>query len=257
MYDKPVAIVTGAARGIGRGISLALAENGFTVAAAATRPIDDEGVSAYIRELTAINEDCIYIQCDISDSESRHALIDAVYEKFNRLDTLVNNAGVAPNIRADLLEMSEESFDRLININLRGTFFLTQYAARRMSSAPTGSPMSIITTTSISAETVSVNRGEYCVSKAGLSMTTKLFAARLAEFGINVYELRPGIIETDMIAKVKDKYDALIENGLLPIKRMGRPEDVGEAAVALAKGYLRYSTGETINIDGGFHISRL
>jgi len=257
MINKPVAIVTGAARGIGRGISFALAREGFIVAAAATRPENDESITEYMRELKTVNPDCVYVCTDISSDESRKALVDCVYDKFGRLDVLVNNAGVAPNVRCDLLEMGEESFDRLISVNLKGTFFLSQYAARRMIEVPTDSPMMIINTTSISAETASINRGEYCISKAGLAMVTKLFADRLGSEGICVYEIRPGIIETDMISKVKGKYDTLIENGLLPIKRIGQPEDVGEAVLALAKGYFRYSTGQVINVDGGFHISRL
>lgn len=257
MYNKQVAIVTGAARGIGRGISLQLAANGFTVAAAATRSSEDEKVAMYIEELKALSPDSMYIQTDISDAASRTNLIDTVYKTYGRLDTLCNNAGVAPLVREDLLDMSEESLDRLLNINLKGTFLLTQYAAKMMVSNLTGDQMSIINTTSISAETSSVSRGEYCISKAGLSMVTKLFADRLAQYGICVYEIRPGIINTDMISVVKKKYDDLIEDGLLPIKRMGEPDDVGKAVLALAKGYFAYSTGDIINVDGGFHISRL
>lgn len=257
MTNIPVAVVTGAARGIGRGISLLLAQNGFSVVAAATRGEDDPSVAAYIADLKEACCDSIYVKTDISlDSDRRH-LIDTAYETFGRLDILVNNAGVAPAIRADLLEMTEESLDRLLDINLKGTFFLSQYAARRMIGCPTDEPQMIINTTSISAETASINRGEYCISKAGLAMVTKLFADRLGEYGICVYELRPGIIDTDMISTVRAKYNRLIENGLLPIKRIGQPEDVGKVVIALAKGYFSYSTGQVINIDGGFHIPRL
>jgi len=257
MTDKSVAVVTGAARGIGRGISLLLAQNGFSVVAAATRAEDDRSIESYMSDLKAVCCDSIYIKTDISLDYDRRSLINKVYEQYGRLDILVNNAGVAPFIRTDLLEMTEQSMDRLLDINLKGTFFLSQYAARRMIECPSDAPRMIINTTSISAETASINRGEYCISKAAISMVTKLFADRLGEYGICVYELRPGIIETDMISAVKDKYDRLIENGLLPIKRIGQPEDIGKVVVALAKGYFAYSTGQVINIDGGFHISRL
>lgn len=257
MIKNPIAVVTGSARGIGRGISLLLANNGFTVVAAATREPDDLSVSEYISELNNTRSGSVYVRTDISLDSDRRALIDTAYNRFGRLDILVNNAGVAPVVRSDLLEMSEESLDRLIDINLKGTFFLSQYAARRMIDCPTDAPRMIINTTSISAETVSINRGEYCITKAGLSMVTKLFADRLAQYGICVYELRPGIIETDMIKPVKSKYDMLIQNGLIPIGRMGQPEDVGRVVLALAKGYFTYCTGQIINIDGGFHLSRL
>lgn len=257
MTDKSVAVVTGAARGIGRGISLLLAQNGFSVAAAATRAEDDRSIESYLNDLKAVCCDFMYVKTDISQDYDRRNLIDKVYEQYGRLDILVNNAGVAPFIRTDLLEMTEQSLDRLLEINLKGTFFLSQYAARRMIECQSDAPRMIINTTSISSETASISRGEYCISKAAISMVTKLFADRLGEYGICVYELRPGIIETDMISAVKDKYDLLIEKGLLPIKRIGQPEDIGKVVVALAKGYFAYSTGQVINIDGGFHISRL
>lgn len=256
MDYKSYVLVTGGARGIGRGISLYLAEHGFIVAAVGTRPARD--VDEYVSELRSYNTDNCYIQGDISSKDDRTRIIDTFYEKYGRLDILINNAGVAPNVRADLLEMSEESFDRVLGINLRGAFFLTQYAASRMiKDTPAESPRMIITTTSISAETSSVNRGEYCISKAGLSMTVKLFADRLAEYGINSYEIRPGIIETDMTAAVSEKYKAKIAAGLLPIARMGQPSDVAKTVYALASGYLAYTTGAVINVDGGFTLSRL
>ena len=254
-YDSYV-LVTGGARGIGRAISLLLAENGFTVAAVGTRP--EDAVGDFLAELRGFGERNMYIQGDISSREDRERIVDTFYDTFGRLDILVNNAGVAPNVRADLLEMSEESFDRVLGINLRGAFFLTQYAANRMiKDAPGESPRMIITTTSISAETSSVNRGEYCISKAGLSMVVKLFAERLAPHGINSYEIRPGIIETDMTAGVKSKYEEKIGAGLLPIARMGKPEDVAKAVFALARGDLAYTTAAVINVDGGFTLSRL
>ncbi len=247
------AIVTGASRGIGRAISLSLARDGYTVIAAARA--DKERSAEYIAELTAISPDSIYVPTDISKKEDRERLIDTVYDTFGHLDVLVNNAGVAPTERRDLLEMTEESMDRLLDINLKGTFFLTQYASQRMVAA--GSGDMIINVTSMSAYTASINRGEYCISKAGLAMVTELFAARLAEYGIHVYEIRPGIIRTDMTAGVSAKYEALIDGGLLPIARMGLPEDIAKAVSALASGALPYSTGEVLNIDGGFHLRTL
>lgn len=246
MHGKRVALVTGATRGIGRGIAEVLTADGITVCAVGT---GKEGPSY---------GDGIYIQCDISKEADRIRAIDRIYDTYGRLDILVNNAGVAPLVRGDLLDMPEESLDRLIGINLKGTFFLTQYAAKRMiKQKDIDTPRMIITITSISADTASISRGEYCISKAGLAMTTKLFADRLAPEGICVYEVRPGIIETDMTAVVKDRYDALIEGGLLPIKRMGQPSDVGKIVLGLTSGLFAYSTGDIIHADGGFHISRL
>ncbi len=249
-------LVTGGARGIGRAISLLLAEKGYTVAAVGTRP--EDAVGDFLSELRAFGERNIYIRGDISSHEDRLRIIDTFYSEFGRLDILVNNAGIAPAVRADLLEMTEESFDRVLGVNLRGAFFLTQAAANRMiADEPGASLRMIITTTSISAETSSTNRGEYCISKAGLSMAVKLFADRLAPYGINSYEIRPGIIETDMTAGVRDKYEEKIASGLLPIARMGKPEDVAKAVYALARGDLAYTTGAVINVDGGFTLSRL
>ncbi len=250
----PTAIVTGASRGIGRGISLMLAEKGYKIIAAATR--EPEAVKEYIDELQARSPESFYVSCDISKPECRAHLLEEA-EKSGGFDILVNNAGAAPLVREDLLQMSEESLDRLLSINLKGTFLLTQAAARMMIERETDANKMIINITSISADTSSISRGEYCISKAGLSMVTKLFADRLAPHGINVYELRPGIIETDMTAVVKGKYDALIEGGLLPIKRMGQPSDIAKAVYALCEGYFTYTTGSVMNIDGGFTLSRL
>jgi NAD(P)-dependent dehydrogenase (short-subunit alcohol dehydrogenase family) len=214
------------------------------------------------------------VQADVSVAADRAKLVAETLAAFGRIDLLVNNAGVAPDVRADLLEASEESFDRLININLKGPYFLTQLVAREMvreatkrgetvsggktvSGTVSPSPK-IVNITSVSAYTASVNRGDYCVAKAGLAMMTQLFAARLAEHGINVYEIRPGIIETDMTGPVKAKYDELIfEKDLTPIRRWGRTQDVARAVVAIAKDLLPFSTGEVINVDGGFHLRRL
>ena len=250
---KKTAIVTGASRGIGRAISLRLAADGFTVLAAARA--DEVKAADYIKELKAISPASVYIPTDISVRADRERLVDAAYERFGRLDILVNNAGVAPTERRDLLEMTEESMDRLLDINLKGTFFLTQYASSAM--VRNGGGEMIINVTSMSAYTASINRGEYCISKAGLAMVTELFAARLAEYGINVYEIRPGIIRTDMTATVTKKYEDLIAGGLLPISRMGQPEDIAKAVSAIASGAFPYSTGEVFNIDGGFHFRTL
>lgn len=256
MTNKSYVLVTGGARGIGRGISLYLASKGFTVAAVGTRP--EESVGEFLSELRAYGEDNSYIQGDISSHDDRIRIVDTFYERYGRLDVLVNNAGVAPSVRADLLEMSEESFDRVLGVNLRGAFFLTQYAASKMiADEPSEAAKMIITTTSISAETSSVNRGEYCISKAGLSMMVKLFADKLAPYGIGSYEIRPGIIETDMTAGVKNVYESKIAGGLLPIARMGQPEDIAKVVYALASGLFAYTTGGVINVDGGFTLSRL
>ncbi len=263
----PTAIVTGASRGIGRGIALALAREKFNVvinyAANATAA---EEVRQQIESLGARGH---IVQADISVAADRQKLVNQTLGTFGRIDLLVNNAGVAPNVRADLLEAGEESFDRLVNINLKGPYFLTQLVAKQMMQQAAASNQTsadsdgllmpkIITISSISAYTASVNRGDYCITKAGLSMMTQLFAARLAEHGIGVYEIRPGIIETDMTGPVKARYDKLIlEDGITPIRRWGKPEDVANAVIAIAKGYLRFSTGEVINVDGGFHMRTL
>ena len=248
------AIVTGASRGIGRGIFTMLASKGYRIIAVGTR--EPEAVSEYIDELKKLSPDSTYVAADISKPECREKIFHTA-EELGGFDILVNNAGCAPLVRQDLLEMTEESLDRLLNINLKGTFFMCQSAANYLIDRKTDNNKMIINITSISAETSSLNRGEYCISKAGLSMVTKLFADKLAAYGINVYELRPGIIETDMTACVKDKYEKMIDGGLLPIKRMGQPSDIAKAVYALAEGYFAYTTGSVMNIDGGFTLSRL
>ncbi len=261
-----VALITGASRGIGRGIALELARLGHDLVinyagnlAAAQQTARDCFMEAGSSGKTIHAEIC---QADISQSTDRNKLIAFTKEKFGCLDLLVNNAGVAPNVRADILDASEESFDRLMAINVKGPYFLTQLAAKWMIEE-VRSPKSgvrsrkIITISSISAYTASTSRGDYCVSKAALSMLTPLFASRLAEHGINVYEIRPGIVATDMTGPVKEKYDKLIAEGLTPIKRWGTPEDVGKAVAAIAQDLLPFSTGEVINVDGGFHLRRL
>jgi NAD(P)-dependent dehydrogenase (short-subunit alcohol dehydrogenase family) len=264
---NPAALITGASRGIGRGIALELASLGWDVvinyaanAEAARRTAADCLAAARARGKSIRVETCA---ADISHGPDRTRLIEFARAAFGRLDLLVNNAGVAPKVRADLLDATEESFDRLLQVNLKGPFFLTQLAARWMveQSRQPGLAGSvrpkIVTISSISAYTASVNRGDYCVSKAALSMLTLLYATRLAEYGINVYEIRPGIIATDMTGPVKEKYDQLIANGLTPLPRWGTPEDVAKAVGAIACDLLPFSTGEVINVDGGFHIRRL
>lgn len=248
------AIVTGGSRGIGRGIVLALAGAGYDVVVNYASNAD--AAREVGKQVEAAGQRAHLAQADISSAADRERLVDEAVGAFGRIDLLVNNAGVAPNVRADLLDAGEESFDRLININLKGPYFLTQLVARRMiEQAGTVPNPKIVTISSISAYTASLNRGDYCVAKAGLAMATQLYAARLAEHGINVYEIRPGIIETDMTGAVKEKYDNLIFNeGITPIRRWGQPEDVGKAVVAVATDLLPFSTGQVIDVDGGFHL---
>ena len=242
------AVVTGSTRGIGRGIADALRNNGYRVIYSGTSGACPESLAGFD-----------YIGCNIADSAARKNLIDQAIALTGRLDLLVNNAGVAPLERRNVLEMTEESFDRVMGINLKGSFFLTQYAANRMielkETVPDLDPR-IVNISSISAYTASVSRGEYCMSKAAVSMGTELFADALAEYGIPVFEVRPGIIETDMTEAVHEKYDNLIAGGLLPIKRFGKPEDVANMVLAAASGLLDYTTGQVLNADGGFHLRR-
>lgn len=249
------AVVTGAARGIGRGISMELAKNGYTICAVGTRPEAD--VRGYMDELRTYAPESFYVSGDISKTDDRAYITEAAFAGLGEVDVLVNNAGVAPNVRADMLEMTEESYDRVMGINLRGAFFLTQQIAKRMAAVETDVFRTVIFVTSVSAAVSSVNRGEYCISKAGLSMAATLYADRLAEYGIRVYEVRPGIIATDMTAGVREKYDKLIAEGLCPIPRMGQPEDVGRTVLALADGAFSYTTGQVIGVDGGMTIQRL
>lgn len=263
---NPVALITGASRGIGRGIALELAKLGWDLVinyasnATAAAETATACVEAGRSSGTIVRaETC---QADISVTADRQRLIEFARTTFGRVGLLVNNAGVAPSVRADILEASEESFDRLVTTNVKGPYFLTQAVARWMielqTNSSSGSPRpKIITVSSMSAYTASTNRGDYCISKAALSMLTPLYASRLAEYGINVYEIRPGIIATDMTGPVKSKYDKLIAEGITPIARWGTPEDIGKAVAAIAQDLLPFSTGEVINVDGGFHLRRL
>jgi NAD(P)-dependent dehydrogenase (short-subunit alcohol dehydrogenase family) len=251
------AIVTGGSRGIGRGIVLSLARAGYDVVV--NYASNAEAAKAVGAEVEALGRRALLVRADVSKAADRARLIDDTYAGFGRLDLLVSNAGVAPNVRADLLAAGEESFDRLIEINLKGPYFLIQQAANRMiAQEASDTPPKIVIISSISAYTASVNRGDYCVAKAGLAMTTQLYAARLAEHGINVYEIRPGIIATDMTEGVTAKYDKLIfSDGITPIRRWGQPDDVGRAVVAVATDLLPFSTGQVIDVDGGFHLKVL
>ena len=254
--ETRVALVTGASRGIGRAIALALGRDAkYSVAVNYVR--NESAANEVVDAIAAADGRAIAVRGDVALADDRNAMVDQTLAAFGgRIDLLVNNAGVAPDVRADLLDATESSFDRLINTNLKGPYFLTQRVAKHMVEQKTAGK--IVNITSISAYVASVNRGDYCVSKAGLAMMTQLYAARLAPHGINVYEIRPGVIETDMTGPVKAKYDDLIFNrDLTPIARWGTGDDVARAVVAIATDLLPFSTGEVINVDGGFHLRRL
>jgi 3-oxoacyl-[acyl-carrier protein] reductase len=263
--EFPAALVTGGSRGIGRGICLSLARAGFAVAINYTSNAEAaEECKRLCIEAAPDTKKVKFetLRADISDPQDRARLIEFIERGPGWIDVLVNNAGVAPEVRSDLLEATEESFDRLMSINLKGPYFLTQAVANYwipgLQYLPGGREKpKVINISSVSAYAASVNRGDYCISKAGLAMATQLFAMRLAEYGINVYEVRPGIIATDMTAAVNEKYDRMIAEGLTPIARWGTPEDVGRAVAAIALGAYPFSTGEVINVDGGFHLRRL
>jgi len=258
MIKEKVALVTGSSRSIGLAVAIRLAKEGYAVAMNSRQSA--EAVRAAIDAVKAFGKPVIYVQGDLASTADRDRMVGQLMQDFGRIDLLVNNAGVGPKVRLDILETTEESMDFVLGINLRGTFFLSQAIANIMIGEkrenPEMYPM-IINISSMSAYTTSLNRGEYCISKAGVSMITQLFADRLAPEGIRVYEIRPGIIETELTAKVHDKYDPLIKNGLLPIKRWGQPEDIAQAIFTLSNGGLLYSTGDVINVDGGFHLRRL
>ncbi|HRR34259.1 MAG TPA: 3-ketoacyl-ACP reductase [Kiritimatiellia bacterium] len=254
-----VALVTGGARGIGLGISEALAREGYALAVCGTRPA--EAAEPQLETLRQLGGAILYVQADVSQAADRTRLLEAVRARFGALHVLVNNAGVAPQVRADLLEATEESFERVMRINLQGPYFLTQTAARWMveqHQADAAFSGCIVNIGSISAEVASVSRGEYCVAKAGMAMMTRLFASRLGQDGVAVYEVRPGIIRSDMTAPVQARYDSLIaDSDLLIQKRWGEPADVGRAVAALARGDFPYSSGQVVYVDGGFSVRRL
>lgn len=255
---KQVAFITGGSRGIGFGIAEILAREGFDLAINGMRP--EENVQEVLEALRKYGTDVIYCQGDIASTEARRQMLEKIKSHYGRLHILVNNAGVAPKERKDLLEASEESFEYVLKTNLQGPYFLTQNVANWMidqKKEDENFSACIVNISSISATVASVNRGEYCVSKAGMSMMTLLFATRLGEYGIPVYDVRPGVIKTDMTSGVTEKYDRLISEGLCAQPRWGYPEDVGKVVTALAKGYFPYSTGQTIMVDGGLTIPRL
>ena len=246
------ALVTGGRRGIGKAIALALGGAGFDVAV--NDVADSAELKATIAEIAAIGVKSVAVISDISDLASHTAMLDAAEAALGPLTTLVNNAGVSVLIRGDLLEVTSESYDRCLDVNTRGTFFLTQAFAKRLQ--PSEHHRSIVTISSANAGGVSITRGEYCISKAGVSMMSKLFAARLSNEGVGVYEIQPGFIETDMTAPSKARYDKLIEKGLTVIKRFGRPDEVGRIALTLAQGLLPYTTGQIIHADAGLMMVR-
>ncbi len=254
---KKTAIVTGSSRGIGFAIARQLGLDGCNVVMVATGP--QQNNQAALDELKALGIVCAYVQADVGDHDGRLKIVDAALEAFGRVDILVNNAGVAPLVRADLLEMTEESFDRVVGINTKGTMFMTQAAANQMirQEPLEGRKGVIVNVSSCSAVVSSVSRGEYCISKAGVSMLTTLYADRLAGEGILVHEVRPGVISTDMTSTVHPKYDKMIKEGAFPIARWGTPQDVANAVSALCSDKFLYTTGNYIDVDGGFHIQRL
>ncbi len=259
MNSKKVAVITGASRGIGRAIAIDLAKEGFDIAAIA-RTSDSEGMTSLQHEVEKYCTDFFPIGLDIADTSRHMEAIESIMGRFGRIDLLVNNAGVAPLERKDFMEMTEESYDRVTGINLRGPVFFAQKVAREMKWLKSKYPelsLSIVFITSVSSYMSSTNRMEYCISKSGLSMAAMIFADRLAEEGISVFEVRPGIIETDMTIKVKDKYDKLIAEGLIPQKRWGTPDDVSKAVVSLARGDWPFSTGSVFEVSGGMNIRSL
>jgi 3-oxoacyl-[acyl-carrier protein] reductase len=256
--NKPVALVTGGSRGIGFGICEKLAAEGYNIAICGLRDLADIGPA--VGTLESSGADVLYVQADVGNTEDRERLISDIRKNYGRLDVLVNNAGIAPRKRQDILEATEESYEEVMRVNLQGPYFLTQAAANWMVEQAGGElkkKFSVIYITSVSSTVASPGRGEYCISKAGLSMAAQLWAVRLAEFGINVYEIRPGVIATDMAREVQGKYDKLIEEGLLLQPRWGLPEDVGKAVASLVRGDWGYSTGQAIYVDGGMTVGRL
>jgi 3-oxoacyl-[acyl-carrier protein] reductase len=255
---RRLALITGGSRGIGLGVALSFAQENYNLVITGRRP--ESEVQKALYQLAAHQIQVLYVQSDISSKTDRAALVSQARSRFGRIDVLVNNAGIAPRTRADILEATEESFDELLSVNTKGPYFLTQAIARWMIDERQKEPPyrgCIINISSVSATVASVNRGDYCISKAGVAMATRLWAVRLAEYGIDVYELRPGIILTDMTTPVKAKYDGMIDGNLLLEKRWGSPEDVGRAASMLARGDLPYASGSVLTIDGGMTLPRL
>ncbi len=263
MSNKPAALITGSARGIGLGIAVELAKNGYNIAGndiVFGMENKEESVNNAREKIENLGAYFLPVPGDISSLEEHEKILELVLDKFLKIDLLVNNAGVAPLQRLDILESTSESYDRVMSINARGPFFLTQKIANQMIKQVKENPdvkPAIVFISSFSAYISSPSRPEYCISKAAVSITAKMYADRLAEYGINVYEVRPGIIQTDMTAKVKDKYDKLISEGLVPQKRWGFPEDIGKAVASLARGDFSFSTGMIVEISGGMNIEHL
>jgi 3-oxoacyl-[acyl-carrier protein] reductase len=259
MNCKPVAVITGASRGIGRSVTLALAAEGFDIVAIA-RSLDSEGMETLGPEIEKYDAQFFPIGLDISCTGCHEEAVSNILNRYGRIDFLVNNAGVGPLQRADILDMTEESYDRVLNINLKGPVFFAQKVSREMiwlkQQIKDYKPV-IVFMSSVSAVLSSTNRGEYCISKAGLSMSSTIYADRLSREGILVYEVRPGIIQTDMTARIKEKYDKLIADGLVPQKRWGMPEDIGKAVASLARGDWAFSTGSVFEVSGGLNIKSL
>ncbi|MDD2707079.1 MAG: 3-ketoacyl-ACP reductase [Verrucomicrobiae bacterium] len=256
--NKKAVLITGATRGIGYGIAECLAREGCRLALCGMR--EENAVTKELDHLRSLGGEILYCQADVGNACARQRMLDKIKDRFGALHVLINNAGVAPQARVDILEATEESFERLIHTNLQGPYFLTQSTARWMIEQRKNNPacpMCVINISSVSATTPSTSRGDYCISKAGVSMATRLWAARLAEFNIPVYEIRPGLIATDMTAAVRTAYDQRIKEGLLPQARWGTPADVGRAAAMLVRGDLAYSTGQVLMVDGGLTIPRL
>ena len=254
----PAALITGGSRGIGFGIAIELAKAGFNLAINGVRP--QKAVQPILDGLKMFGHDVIYAQGNISKNEDRQKIVETVIAKFGHLNVLVNNAGIAPRERKDILEATEDNYDEVLETNLKGPYFLTQLFANHMVQQKKENPdfsCCIINVSSVSATVASINRGEYCISKAGIAMATKLWAARLGEFNIPVYEIQPGVIRTDMTSGVIEKYDKLFEAGLAVQKRWGLPEDIGKVATAMATGMMPYSTGQVVMVDGGMTIQRL
>jgi len=258
MPHAKTALVSGASRGIGRGIAERLASEGYNIATIGLGPAS--AADGLLESVRASGGEGLYVRGSIASASDRDRLFSETLTRFGRLDLLVNNAGIAPRKRGDLLEVTEESLDEVLDVNLKGTFFMSQAAAGIMRAAMATVPdyrPAIVNISSVSAYTSSTSRGEYCLSKAGIAMVTMLFADRLAADGIPVYEIRPGVIRTDMTAVVRDKYDRMISEGLTPIPRWGTPADIAAAVSVLASGQLTFCTGQVLDIDGGFHIRRL
>jgi NAD(P)-dependent dehydrogenase (short-subunit alcohol dehydrogenase family) len=263
MNPHSVALVTGSSRGLGRGVALSLAKLGISVAVhyGFNREAAEETVALCEKAASSPEQRFIPVCGDIGRDDGRRQLFDETMQAFGRIDALVNNAGIAPRVRADITEATEDVFDEVIDVNLKGPYFLTQLVANHWLAHPGESLLpdgyKLIFISSLSATVPSLNRGDYCISKAGLAMVTQLWANRLAADGISTIELRPGIMATDMTAGVKEKYDALIAGGLVPQMRWGTPDDLGRAVSAILTGHFPFSTGDVINIDGGFHLRKL